>query len=176
MAALLYAGPGSVITGPAALFCHGIRMTHTEFVDVLVPAATQRRDRAFVRIHRTARMPGQVHAYDEIRYAPAARAVADTVRGIGVLREVRAVVADAVQRRRCPLALLIDEVRDGPTQGSALFRQALAEVTDGVRSAAEGDFKDLIKESGLPKPMFNPRLYADGQFIAQPDCWWANGG
>ena len=39
MAALLYAGPGSVITGPAALRSHHIRTELTEIVDVLVPAA-----------------------------------------------------------------------------------------------------------------------------------------
>ena len=38
MAALLYAGPGSVITGPAALRRHHIRTELTEFVDVLVPS------------------------------------------------------------------------------------------------------------------------------------------
>ncbi len=36
MAALLYAGPGSVITGPAALRSHHIRCELTEIVDVLV--------------------------------------------------------------------------------------------------------------------------------------------
>ena len=44
MAALLYAGPGSVITGPAALRCHHIRTALPEIVDVLVPATRQRRD------------------------------------------------------------------------------------------------------------------------------------
>jgi hypothetical protein len=58
MAALLYAGPASMTTGPAALFCHGVRAEYTEIVDVLVPAQNQRRDRSFARLHRTARMPG----------------------------------------------------------------------------------------------------------------------
>jgi len=57
MAALLYAGSGSVITGPAALRCHHIRGTSSELVDVLVPATRKRRDAAFVRLHRTTRCP-----------------------------------------------------------------------------------------------------------------------
>ena len=57
MAALLYAGPGSVITGPAALRSHHIRCELTEIVDVLVPAGRQRRDTNVVRLHRTSRMP-----------------------------------------------------------------------------------------------------------------------
>ena len=59
MAALLYAGDGSVVTGPAALRSHHIRTELTEIVDVLVPAARQRRDTSFVRLHRTTRMPGR---------------------------------------------------------------------------------------------------------------------
>ena len=60
MAALLYAGPGSIITGPAALRSHHIRTELTEFVDVLVPSTRQRRDTNFVRLHRTTRMPGRI--------------------------------------------------------------------------------------------------------------------
>ncbi|HEY3734695.1 MAG TPA: type IV toxin-antitoxin system AbiEi family antitoxin domain-containing protein [Streptosporangiaceae bacterium] len=175
MAALLYAGPSSLITGPAALFHHGIKAAYTQVVDVLTPV--QHRDHAFVRIHRTTRMPAEWHADGAIRYVAAARAVADAARDLTALREVRAVVADAVQRRKCPLPLLIAEVRAGPTQASALTRQALAEVADGVRSVVEAELRDLISQAGLPVPMFNPRLYAaGGQFIAQPDCWWQEPG
>jgi hypothetical protein len=94
MAALLYAGPGSVITGPAALRSHHIRIELTEF--------------------------GQ-----------------------------------------------------GSAKGSTLFREALADVADGIRSAAEGDLRDLLARSGLPMPLFNPWLYDEhGNFVARPDAWW----
>lgn len=59
MAALLYAGPGSVITGPAALRSHHIKVELTDTIDVLVPASRQRRDTGFVALHRTTRMPGR---------------------------------------------------------------------------------------------------------------------
>jgi hypothetical protein len=98
MAALLYAGPGSVITGPAALRSHHIRTELTEFVDVLVPSTRQRRDTNFVRLHRTTRMPERIWQAGPVRYVPASRAVADAVRALPSLRDVRAVVADAVQR------------------------------------------------------------------------------
>jgi hypothetical protein len=49
MAALLYAGPESVITGPAALSCHHIRVEPSDLVDVLVPVRRQRRDVALTR-------------------------------------------------------------------------------------------------------------------------------
>jgi hypothetical protein len=173
MAALLYAGPGSLITGPAALRSHHIRTELTDAVDVLVPAGRQRRDTGFVRLHRTTRMPGRIWEAGPVRYVIPARAVADTVRSLTSLRDVRAVVADAVQRRRCAIKDLLTELDAGPNAGSVLFREALADVADGIRSAAEGDLRDLLARSGLPMPLFNPSLYDEHEkFIARPDAWW----
>jgi hypothetical protein len=39
----------------------------------------------------------------------------------------------------------------------------LEEVADGVRSAAEGDLRKLIKRSGLPEPLYNPDLQNSGR-------------
>ena len=173
MAALLYAGPGSVITGPAALRSHHIRTELTDIVDVLVPAARRRRDTQFVRLHRTTRMPERIWQAGPVRYAPPPRAVADAVRALTSLRDVRAVVADAVQRDKCAISRLAAELGEGPAKGSVLFREAMADVADGIRSAAEGDLRDLLARSGLPMPLFNPSLYdAAGTFIARPDAWW----
>ena len=172
MAALLYAGSGSVITGPAALRCHHIRGTSSELVDVLVPATRRRRDATFVRLHRTTRMPGRVWQAGPLRYAPPARAVADAVRDMTSLRDVRAVVADAVQRGRCAVPDLYAELTAGPCVRSALFREALTDVADGIRSTAEADLKDLLVKSRLPMPLFNPSVYDGDTFIAKPDAWW----
>ena len=150
MAALLYAGPGSVITGPAALRSHHIRCELTEIVDVLVPAGRQRRDTNFVRLHRTSRMPARIWEAGPVRYAMPARAVADAVREMTSLRDVRAAVADAVQRDKCTIKTLAAELNQGPAKGSMLFREALADVADGIRSAAEGDLRDLLARSSCP--------------------------
>lgn len=172
MGALLYCGPGSVITGPAALPCHRIRVPRTEFVDVLVPVTCQRRDKGFVRMHRTRRLPEDFHPWGPIRYALAARAVGDTVRWMSSLRDVRAVVADAVQRKRCELRELIDELNAGPMQSSALFREALSDVVGGSRSAAEAELRALIIKAGLELPLFNASVYDGDEFIAMPDAWY----
>jgi hypothetical protein len=172
MAALLYAGHGSVITGLAAARYHRIRVPASEVTDVLMPASRRRRDASFVRLHRTTRMPDRVSPFGPLRYALSARAVADTVRGLDSLRDVRAVVADAVQRGSCAVPDLVAELAAGPNAGSALFREALTDVADGIRSAAEGDLKDLLTRSGLPMPLFNPMVYAGDHFIAKPDAWW----
>src|SRR5215468_7772591 len=56
------------------------------------------------------------------------------------------------------------------------LRRALAEVADGVRSAAEADLHAAIRHARLPMPMFNPRLFAGRVFLASPDCWWPDAG
>jgi hypothetical protein len=172
MAALLYAGRGSVITGLAAARHHRIRVPATALTDVLIPASRRRRDAAFVRLHRTTRMPDRVSPFGPLRYVLSARAVADTVRSLDSLREVRAVVADAVQRGSCAVPDLVAELIAGPNAGSALFREALTDVADGICSVAEGELKDLLARSGLPMPLFNPMVYAGDHFIARPDAWW----
>jgi len=176
MAALLYGGQGSVITGPAALRWHHVRVPPVTFVDVLVPITRQRRDMEFVRLHRTTRLPGTVRRFGPLRYVLPPRAVADTARDLASLRDVRAVVADAVQRDACTVADLSAELAAGPSVGSALFREALCDVADGIRSAAEGDLKDLLRKSGLPMPLFNPSLYAGNTFVAKPDAYWPEFG
>ena len=52
----------------------------------------------------------------------------------------------------------------------------LAEVIEGIRSPAEADFRNLIRRSGLPVPLFNADLFVGGQFLARPDAWWPDAG
>lgn len=176
IAALRRAGPGSVLTSIAALGHHGVRTPRSTYVTVLVPAAQRRRSEGFVRIWATTRMPEFVLTDGAVRFAEAARAVTDAARELGSFRDVRAVAADAVQRRRCRIDQLADELRHAPVRQSAWLRRTLAEVADGVRSAAEGDLRDLIRAHGLPAPLFNARPYVGPEFVAVPDAWWPERG
>lgn len=176
MAALLHAGPGSVLTGPAALRWWELTTESDGTVDVLVKPGTRRVSSGFVRIHRTERMPGQVGVTGKIQFALAPRAVGDTARALSDLGKVRAIVASAVQQRHCTIGSLIRELEEGPARGSGLLRTALGEVADGVRSAAEGDFRRLLKQARLPMPMFNARLFAGPVFLAMVDAWWPEAG
>jgi hypothetical protein len=184
MAALLYAGPQSVLTGVSALRRHKLSAgqpgvpgaDHAGLVDVLVPLAIRRADVAFARLHRTRRLPRGFCVAGEARFALPPRAVTDAALLMTDLSEVRAVVAEAVQRGRCSIQHLAEELSAGPVPGSALLRQALAEVAEGVRSAAEGDLRHLIRWARLPTPLYNPYLLVDGEFLAKPDCWWPESG
>lgn len=171
-AALLYAGPGSALTAGAALRRLNLRAPRTDTIDVLVPQHRQRRSAGFVVMHRTWRMPELVGYDGPVSFVLAVRAVADMVRQLHDLREARDVVGAAVQSRGCTVEQLAAEVEAGPVRGSALLRATLAEVSDGVRSAGEGDLWSLIKRGKLPEPMYNARLYVGPKLIAIADAWW----
>jgi len=177
MAALLYAGPRSLITGVAAVRRHHLRSPGAGVVDLLVPWRQKRQSTAYVRVHRTRRMPERMFVTGEVRFAEVPRAVADAARTMNRFDDVRAVVCEAVQRRACTVAELAAELKAGPSAGSALLRAAVAEVADGVRSVAEADFRGLIVRSDLPRPVFNAHLVdVDGVLIAITDAWWQEAG
>jgi very-short-patch-repair endonuclease len=176
IAALLYAGSGSALTGLAALRRHGVRMPRTDVVDVLIPASMKRQSTGFVAVHRTWRVPQQVCFAGPVQWALPARAVADAVRGLDRLSDVREIVAAAVQSRACTVEQLMQELRSGPAHGSALFREVLGEVAEGARSVPEASLMALIKRARLPLPLFNPLLYVGNEFVAKPDAWWPDAG
>jgi hypothetical protein len=177
MAALLYAGRPSLITGPAAVRRNRLSSPGPDVVDVLVPWERQRQNAGFVRLHRTKRMPERGYVAGQIWFAKAPRAVADAARSLTRFDDVRHIVCAAVQQRACTVAELTEELKAGPARGATLFRDALAEIGDGVRSVAEGDLRTLILNSDLPRPMFNARLFdSDGVFIATVDDWWPEAG
>lgn len=176
---VLPAGRDSVLTGLAALRRHGLRVPATEQISVLIPASHAspgRGSRAFVTVRPTVRMPGPVCYQGVVQYALPERALADAVRELHSFRQVRALVADAVQQRCCRLDVLAEELDHGQRRGSVWLRQSLAEVAGGIRSGAEGDFADLLRRCGLPTPMFNARLYAGKTLIAMVDAWWGEAG
>jgi hypothetical protein len=176
VAALLYAGPDSVITGSAAIRLHRLRSPGPDTIDVLVPWTVKRQSTGFVRIHRTRRMPG-CYRTGPIRFARPARAVADAAHGFASLDDVRAVVAEAVQKQACSIAEIGLELEQGSRRGSTHLRAALAEVRDGIRSVAEARFRQRVRRSDLPQPMFNAFLRAaDGTDIGEVDAWWADAG
>lgn len=176
-AALLYAGPQSVITGPVAVRRHNLRCAGLNMLDVLVPAGNHRKSTGYVQIQRTTRMPGDLYTTGPIRFTSLARAVADAARGMTRFSDVQAVVCEAVQRGRCTLEDLGRELDEGPSAGRRWYRMALAEISEGIRSGAEADLKHLIDRSDLDRPMYNADLYTlDGIFLGRPDAWFARAG
>lgn len=161
----------------AAARRHRLRPPGSDLVDLLIPWTLRRQSTAFVRVHRTRKMPPSMFVTGKIRFAEAPRAVADAARAMSRFDDVRAVVCEAVQRRTCTVDELAAELAAGPSAGSALLRKALAEVADGVWSVAEADLRVLIVGSDLPRPVFNAELVdVDGTLIAITDAWWQEAG
>lgn len=133
-----------------------------------------------------------------IHLAPAARAVVDTVgrwrrlpadwwptcpgtgcptcrtgpgHRVTALRNVRALLCEAVQRRRVTVAQLITETDAMPHRGSKLARAAVSDIVAGCRSAPECEVRDIVRRSRiLPEPRWNAPL--PGERGVVPDACW----
>lgn len=105
--------------------------------------------------------------------APVPRAVVDTCRALRSLRDVRAVIAEAVQTRRTTVDRIGHEVLVGESAGTRHVRRALEEVGWGARSAPEAEVARDLRRSALPPARWNPSLLSvDGVWLADPDAWW----
>jgi hypothetical protein len=177
MAALLYAGPGAVLTGAWAVRRYRLECAGLNEADILVPAKSRVQSYGWVRIQHTARMPSGISSTMGIVFAPLTRAVADAARRMTRPEDVRALVCTALQKGNISLQALVAELSAGPSAGSGLLRAAIAELAEGVRSEAERDLKVRIDRSDLDKPMYNARLYLpDGTFLCMADLWWPRAG
>ncbi|HEU4566907.1 MAG TPA: hypothetical protein VFR99_02670 [Marmoricola sp.] len=108
-----------------------------------------------------------------IPVAPPARATIDAARRMRGPNDVRALIAEVVQKGLCTVPQLAAELRAAQRRGTALPRRVLAEVADGVRSTAEAELRELVLHSGLPLPVWNHDLFdADGAWLARPDALW----
>lgn len=178
-AAALYGGAGAQITGCAALRWHGARyLPRDSHIDVLVPANRQRRSRKFARIHRTTRPDQHALPRKAIEVCSVARAAADAARLGYPPREVRALLADVVQRGLTTVDRLALELAAGPRNGSQVLREAMGELFGGVRSAPEGDLRRVLLSSTiLPPIVWNPDLIADDSTpLPCPDGWIQHAG
>lgn len=177
IAALLYAGQDSIITGAMAVRRHRVECAGLNIIDVLIPAREHRQSTDFVHVLRTTKMPGDIYRTGPVKFAPPARAVADAARLMKRFDDVRAVVSSALQRGKCTFQQLAQELDHGPSAGSRQLSMALVEVSDGARSNAEISLHKLIDGSDLEKPLYNAEIWTqDGQFIATADAWWQRAG
>ncbi|RZT86984.1 hypothetical protein EV383_3889 [Pseudonocardia sediminis] len=176
-ASLLHAGPGAVLTGLDALALHGLRNAPAPFgpIHVLVPHARRRAGAGVALLERTHRLPDPEPGRWPL--APIPRAVCDFARRSRDRNAVRTVVAEVVQRGRCTVSELVEELERGSSRGTAIVRDVLREISDGVRSVAEAEARALVLRSGLTAPLWNPRLEDDeGHLIAFPDAWFDDVG
>jgi hypothetical protein len=175
-AGLRYAGRTSRVTGSVALHLHGLRYAPGPAGEVplhlLVPTDRHVKSSGFVIIERTTRLPEPVEL-SGYPVAPLARSLFDAGRRSASRRAIRAFVLEAIQRRLVSIEEIQDELRHGQRRWTALLRDVLTDAASGVRSAQEASLRDVILNSDLPEPLWNPRLEtANGVFIAEPDGYY----
>ena len=140
-------------------------------IHVLVPKRKQVRSVGFVHVERTLRVPVAIDR-GGVPLAPLVRACTDAARRIRSSAEVTELLAEPVQRRMCTAGALWTELSDGSRRGTAVPRAVLADVADGVRSAAEHAAKKLWSSTGLPEAWWNAEVRdAHGRPLGIGDCW-----
>ncbi|MEA5362209.1 hypothetical protein VA596_21920 [Amycolatopsis sp., V23-08] len=174
IAALLYAGPQSMITGAAACRQYGLHVP-AEFADtdvhVLVPHGRKILSSEFVTIERTARLPGP-WLRDGLPLAPMVRATTDTVRRTRAVEPIGRLLIEAIQRGRCSPEAISRELDQGTKRGTAMPRRLLAEWAD-LRSVAEARARQLSRQLPVPPSHWNSAIHnAAGAYIGRPDGWW----
>jgi hypothetical protein len=174
--ALRLAGDGAVLSGVVACRRYGLtKLPADTAVHVLVPHDRRRSDDGDVVLERTRRPPPAV-VRGGFPCAPLERAVLDAARRMRRLDPVRALVAEAVQRGFTTGPRLSAELAIGSQRGSRLPRIALAEIHDGVRSAAEAWAREialgLATDEGFPRIEWNRAIHLEtGERLFDPDGW-----
>lgn len=172
IAACLYCGVTTVVTGLSALRLRGFRYLPTQQrVHVVVAARVRVPSRDFVLVERSVRLPRLV-VLQGVPTAAVPRAVVDACRRLSSYDDVLAVAAEAVQRRLATVQELSAELAAGAQWGTAVLRQVLIVVGDGVMSAAEGRALQLFRACGLPAPVVNRGLILPGSRVVCPDFRW----
>jgi len=157
-AAIAFAGPGSLLSSAAVLSDAGLNaVRRPESVLVLVPHQCGARSTGWVRVRRTHRLPAPALQPGPPR-VPVARAVADHALNVRWLDDVRALVAEAVQRGLCSVDEVAAELDAGPRHCSALLRRALADVAEGAWSAPEARAARLLRAAHVPPFEQNARI------------------
>jgi hypothetical protein len=176
-AALLYAGPGAVVTGRDALAAAGVRQPRetaagTPQVHLLLPASRRIHNTGFVACERTTRLPEpwRVRGLD---FAPPVRATLDAARRMHDKQTLAALLTPAVKSGRCPLPQLFGELDAGSQRGSALPRAVLAELRRGLHTALRHRALRAVASAGLPEPAWDaPVCDGSGAVLGVLDAYW----
>jgi very-short-patch-repair endonuclease len=148
-AAALHGGPAAMITGAAALHTMEFRsVRRPPEILVLVPYSAGARSIGDVRIRRTTILPTPQERLGP-PMAPPARAVIDHVLGQRRIDDVRAVIAEAVQREHCSVRDIRRALEIGQRRDRSITVKALAEIDSGARSAPEARAASTLREGGV---------------------------
>jgi hypothetical protein len=166
----------AVLTGLAALTLHGFSatppLTALDHVDVLVPRQRRLRSAGYVRVLRTPDLPVP-RSVTGLPVAPVPRALADAVAELTDSEAVRRLLTEAVRGGHCEPAAGVREL----TRAKLLSRPHVVDAVDALlaegRSIAEDRLYRMVREYGLPDPVWNVDLrLPGGPHLGGLDAYW----
>jgi hypothetical protein len=180
-AAVLVAGPGAMLAGPAAAAAGGVDGLRTEPVAVLIPAArsASRRvpklapDMPRVRVYRSAVLPKEHQLPSRPPRTTVARSVVDAAAWAPGDRAAQLVIATACQQRRVQPWQILDVLSVlTRVRRRALIRSTAADIAGGAQALSEIDLLRLCRRFDLPEPDLQQRRKdADGR-TRYLDAYW----
>ncbi|WP_338696507.1 hypothetical protein V2W30_13775 [Streptomyces sp. Q6] len=166
----------ALITGLAALTLHGFSSTppllSLDHIDVIVPRTRRLRSTEFARLVRATGLPTPVQI-EGVPVAPVPRAVADAVAQLSDAGAVRRLLTEAVRGGHCEPAAVVREL----TQARLLTRPHVVDAVDSLlaegRAIAEDRLYTMVREYGLPDPVWNVDLrLPGGPHLGGLDAYW----
>ncbi|MGW3137906.1 hypothetical protein [Streptomyces sp. NPDC001139] len=168
--------PEAMITGLAALTLHGFTsappLPSIERIDVLVPRLRRLRSTGCARIVRTPALPTP-QAVTGVPVAPVPRALADAVSELSDAGAVRRLLTEAVRGGHCEPAAVVRELNNA----KLLSRPHVVDAVDSLlaegRAIAEDRLYRMVREHGLPDPVWNVDLrLPGGPHLGGLDAYW----
>ena len=178
IAAQLYAGEDSVLTGRSALSVYGLELAgrRAEAADLhaLVPHRTRRRNLERLRITRTTRVPRPTRV-GVLRVAPLTRSVLDCCLAAvedGEAASVDGIVMAAFADGRVQLAELEYELGQAPRRHSGRLRMELAKSKAHARAVATRALLEQLRASGPHGAQHEVSVFLNRTVVAQVAALW----
>lgn len=166
----------AMITGLAALTLHGFTsappLPSLERIDVLVPRQRRLRSTGCAHVIRTSDLPLAEEATG-LPVAPVPRALADAVARLTDAGAVRRLLSDAVRGGHCEPAAVVRELNQAKLLGRPHVVDAVDALLAEGRSIAEHRLYTMVRDYGLPDPVWNVDLrLPGGPHLGGLDAYW----
>jgi hypothetical protein len=176
-AALLSAGPRSVLTGVTAADLHGCDAAASPVTHILLPYGCRTRSREGLVVHHGSGFAHEVGEVDGLRVLPLDRVVADLLcqlrpqDALAVVDQALAAAGEGHQVFRKQVGMRLEQRLD--PRGTVRAAGLLDLASERVESPAESWIRWLVVENGLPIPDVNwPITDVAGREIYRLDLAW----
>uniref|UniRef100_UPI000A3CFD2D hypothetical protein n=2 Tax=Streptomyces TaxID=1883 RepID=UPI000A3CFD2D len=141
-------------------------------IDVLVPRLRRLRTTGFARILRTAALPAPQQVTG-LPVAPVPRALADAVADLPDAGAVRRLLTEAVRGGHCDPAAVVRALTDAKLLNRPHVVDAVDSLLAEGRAIAEQRLYRMVREFGLPDPVWNVDLrLPGGPHLGGLDAYW----